>query len=116
MRVQSQPLLAVRDVEASSVWYQKWLGLSRDHGGPEYERLTSGGALVLPLHRWDVTHHHGAIGDPNVASDNGVLLWFGEVAEFDEVVRRTSELDADVVLGPLRNPPEETRGRWAEPS
>ena len=40
---QSQTMIAVRDVEASSRWYQQLLGLRSDHGGPEYERLLAGG-------------------------------------------------------------------------
>ena len=40
-------------------------------------------ALILQLHRWEVEHHHGPIGDPNVKPyGNGVLLWF-EVEDFD---------------------------------
>ena len=60
----SQTLIAVRDVEASSRWYQRLLGLRSDHGGPHYERLLAGGELVLQLHHADVEHHHGRIGDP----------------------------------------------------
>ena len=40
-----QPLIAVTDVEASSRWYQRLLGCDGDHGGPEYERLKSNGAI-----------------------------------------------------------------------
>ena len=60
----SQTLIAVRDVEASSRWYQRLLGLRSDHGGPHYERLLAGGELVLQLHHAEVEHHHGRIGDP----------------------------------------------------
>jgi GNAT superfamily N-acetyltransferase len=67
----------VRDVEASSRWYQHLLGCQNAHGGPGYERLISHGRLILQLHRWDVEHHHGRIGDPNITPyGNGVLLWF----------------------------------------
>lgn len=101
----AQPLLAVSDVPASSAWYQRLLGCRSDHGGSEYERLVAGGELLLQLHAWDVDHHHGAIGDPAIPNGNGVLLWF-EIEDFDAAVARAGELDAEVVLGPLRNPPE----------
>ena len=104
--VQPQTLLAVRDVEASSKWYQHLLGLQSDHGGPNYERLLSNGLLVLQLHSWDTEHDHGRIGDPEVERGNGVLLWFGEVADFDAAVERAGQLDATIVLPPHRNPPE----------
>jgi predicted enzyme related to lactoylglutathione lyase len=102
---QSQTMIMVRDVEASSLWYQQLLGLRSDHGGPEYERLMSGGVLVLQLHHREVDHHHGPIGDVAAPVGNGVLLWFGEVVDFDAVVARASELGATVVKAPHRNPP-----------
>jgi catechol 2,3-dioxygenase-like lactoylglutathione lyase family enzyme len=101
-----QPLIAVRDVEATSRWYQRLLGCESAHGGAEYERLTVGGELVLQLHAWDVDHHHGAIGDPEARPyGNGVLLWF-ELEHFDAAVERAAELEAEIVLAPHRNPPE----------
>ena len=102
-----QPLIAVQDVEASSRWYQRLLGVRSDHGGPEYERLVDpDGSLVMQLHNWDVEHHHGGIGDPAAPPyGNGVLLWF-EIDDFDAAVERSRELEAEVVLAPHRNPPE----------
>ncbi|HSJ43460.1 MAG TPA: hypothetical protein VK923_02105 [Euzebyales bacterium] len=35
-----------------------------------------------------------------------MLVWFGEVADFDVVVERAAQLDAIVVQPPHRNPPE----------
>lgn len=103
---QPQPLIAVRDVEASSRWYQRLLGLRSDHGGPHYDRLLADGVLVLQLHHREVEHHHGRIGDPNRAVGNGVLLWFGNVSDFDGAVARAQELAAPVVRPPHRNPPD----------
>jgi predicted enzyme related to lactoylglutathione lyase len=102
----SQTLIAVRDVEASSAWYQRLLGLTSDHGGPHYERLLSDGALVLQLHNQETEHHHGRIGDADGELGNGVLVWFGEVSDFDGVVSRAEHLQATVVRSPHRNPPE----------
>jgi predicted enzyme related to lactoylglutathione lyase/catechol 2,3-dioxygenase-like lactoylglutathione lyase family enzyme len=104
---QTQTLVAVRDVEASSRWYQQLLGLRSDHGGPTYERLLAGDALVLQLHRFESDHHHGRIGDSRGELGNGVLLWFGETADFDGVVARAAELGVTIVLPPFRNPPED---------
>jgi catechol 2,3-dioxygenase-like lactoylglutathione lyase family enzyme len=101
-----QPLIAVRDVEATSRWYQRLLGCESAHGGAEYERLTVEGELVLQLHAWDVEHHHGAIGNPEARPyGNGVLLWF-ELDDFDGAVERAAELEAEIVLAPHRNPAE----------
>ena len=105
-----QPLIAVSDVEASSRWYQQLLGCQSAHGGAEYERLVSAGRLVLQLHRFDVSHHHGSIGNPSDRPyGNGVLLWF-EIEDFDEAVRRAEALGAEVVLPRHRNPPDGNGG------
>jgi predicted enzyme related to lactoylglutathione lyase len=103
---QSQTMIAVRDVEESSRWYQQLLGLRSDHGGAEYERLLAGSTLVLQLHHRDVEHHHGLFVNPHAEVGNGVLLWFGEVADFDDVVARAEGLNAPIVRAPHRNPPE----------
>ena len=101
-----QPLICVSDVEASSRWYQRLLDCTSAHGGPEYERLVSGARLILQLHRWDVGHDHGPIGDPAITPyGNGVLLWF-EVDDFDAAVARAEELAVKVVRPRHRNPAE----------
>ena len=101
-----QPLISVGDVEASSRWYQRLLDCKSAHGGPEYERLTSKGQLIMQLHHFDVGHHHGTIGDPAVKPyGNGVLLWF-ETDDFDAAVDRATELGATVLKEPHRNPPD----------
>jgi catechol 2,3-dioxygenase-like lactoylglutathione lyase family enzyme len=100
-----QPLIAVSDVEASSRWYQRLLGCQSAHEGTEYERLVSNGVLVLQLHRFDVEHHHGRIGDPaDRPYGNGVLLWF-EIDDFDAAVARAVEMKADIFRPRHRNPP-----------
>lgn len=100
-----QPLIAVTDVKASSLWYQQLLACQSAHGGTEYERLVSNDVLILQLHRFDVDHHHGAIGNPdNKPYGNGVLLWF-EVDDIDAAIARAARLKAEIVLPRHRNPP-----------
>ena len=101
-----QPLICTADVEATSRWYQRLLGLKSDHGGKEYERLVYNGKLVMQLHRWEVEHHHGPIGDPNKKPyGNGVLLWF-EIDDFDAALARAIEMKADILKPRIRNPPD----------
>ena len=100
-----QPLICVRDVEASSRWYQKLLGCASGHGGREYERLMDGERLIMQLHSFDVEHHHGPIGNPlDSPYGNGVLLWF-EVDDFDAAAWRAEEMGTEIVLRRHRNPP-----------
>ena len=104
--IRPQPLISVTDVPRSSGWYQQLLGCDSGHGGEEYERLLCERTLVLQLHRFDVEHHHGRIGDPGLRPyGNGVALWF-EIDDFDQAVGRAEALAADVVRAPHRNPPE----------
>lgn len=77
--MQATPMLQVDDVEASSRWYQRLLGLVSGHGGPDFEMLFVGepfaSALSLQLHRWDA-HEHAGMGTPDAPRGNGVSLWF----------------------------------------
>jgi hypothetical protein len=57
----AQPLIAVRDVQASSRWYRTVLNCQSGHGGTEYERILDDGRLILQLHHWDA-HEHPHIG------------------------------------------------------
>ena len=91
------PLICVHDVPASRTWYCQLLGCTSEHGGDKYERLVNGAQLVLQLHRWDVEHQHGPLGDPTLRPyGNGVLLWF-ELDDFDAAVGRAVELKAEVL-------------------
>jgi len=111
-KISSQPLIAVRNVEASSRWYQRLLDVRSGHGGREYEQLVDhAGAMVLQLHAWDV-HDHPHLGDPGVTPyGNGVLLWF-EVGDFTAALHRVQALAAEVLEGPLFNPSANHREIW----
>jgi catechol 2,3-dioxygenase-like lactoylglutathione lyase family enzyme len=97
-----QPLICVRDVEASSRWYQRLLDGRGDHAGPEYGRIVCGGRLVLQLHDFDVEHHHGRIGDPDQPLGNGVLILF-ETDDFEAAMARIAELAPEIVMPRHRN-------------
>lgn len=106
-----QPLISVADVERASRWYQQVLGASSGHGGDEYERLLVDGTLVLQLHRLDVEHHHGTIGDPELPTGNGVALWF-ETDAFDATVERLRAAEAEIVTDVHVNPNARHREIW----
>ena len=70
------PMIVVRDVEASSAWYQELLGLTSAHGGSEFEMLMSGHELLLCLHHLDFSEHP-ALSDPTQGgAGRGTLLYF----------------------------------------
>lgn len=115
--VSPQPLLAVRDVLASSRWYAallelRMLGetLEETHGN-QYNRLLSGETLVLQLHCWDEEEHPNLIGEQDAKHGHGVLIWF-EVEDFDAAVTRAAALKAEVLLEPQVNPGPKHREIW----
>jgi catechol 2,3-dioxygenase-like lactoylglutathione lyase family enzyme len=114
--MESQPLIVVTDVEASSRWYQAVLGLESAHGGPEYERLVPPGGggedFILQLHRPpDADEHPGLFHRGRPPGANGVALWF-RTDDFDAVAARAEAAGADVFNGPLRNPSAGHRELW----
>jgi catechol 2,3-dioxygenase-like lactoylglutathione lyase family enzyme len=112
--VQSQTLIAVRDVRASSRWYKQLLGVG---GLPEhehrdsYDRMLCDGHLILQLHAWDEEAHPNLVNADAAPVGHGVLLWF-EVDDFDAAVERARSLRAQFILEPHVNPGPRHREMW----
>jgi len=112
--VRSQPLIAVRDVRASSRWYQQLLGFDSlpDHPHRDtYDRMLSAGQLVLQLHAWDEEDHPNLVNADAAPPGHGVVLWF-EVDDFDKVVEQARALGAQILLEPHVNPRPAHREMW----
>ncbi len=112
--IRPQPLLAVRDVRASTTWYEQLLGLVRlgesDHDHI-YQRLLDNGQLVLQLHSWDDEGHPNLTDPGRGPCGHGVLIWF-EVDDFDGLVERARTMNATVLLGPQVNIHSGCRELW----
>jgi catechol 2,3-dioxygenase-like lactoylglutathione lyase family enzyme len=106
-----QPMIAVADVEAASRWYQHVLGAASGHGGTDYEQLLVDGQLIMQLHRLEIGHHHGTIGDPGQPVGNGVALWF-ETNDFDATVQRIRAIGPSIVHDVHLNPNAGHREIW----
>ncbi|HMJ48873.1 MAG TPA: VOC family protein, partial [Ferruginibacter sp.] len=60
------PIIAVKDVEASSKWYQKIFGFERTHGGNDFAVLVSeDDEIILCLHKWG-EHSHPTLTKPSI--------------------------------------------------
>jgi len=105
-----QPMITVADVEASSDWYQRVLGLTSAHGGREYERLDHEGTAVLQLHDLD-PEEHPELQSGGAARGAGVALWF-ETPEFDVAVARARDAGATFALDVFVNPNANHREIW----
>ena len=104
-------MVVVRDVPASSGFYQQVLGAESGHGGDEYEQIVSDGEILVQLHAIDVEDHHGRLADPDQPLGNGVLLWF-EVADFGATVERVRAAGAPVVRDVHSNPNARQQEIW----
>jgi catechol 2,3-dioxygenase-like lactoylglutathione lyase family enzyme len=112
--VEAQPLIAVRNVRASSRWYTELLGADSlpDHDHREtYDRISIAGQLLLQLHAWDAEEHPNLINAHAAPPGHGVVLWF-QVDDFDAAVERARGLHAEVILEPHFNPAPEHREMW----
>jgi catechol 2,3-dioxygenase-like lactoylglutathione lyase family enzyme len=106
-----QPLITVRDVEASSRWYRELLGAQSQHGGPAYDRLTSDGETILQLHHWDAKEHP-EIGEPDSTQPGrGVILWFA-TTDLDEDIARARRLGVDFIAERRFNPQARQQESW----
>jgi hypothetical protein len=112
--VRVQPLIAVRDVRASSRWYAELLGADSlpEHIHRDlYDRIWCSGQLILQLHAWDVENHPNLVNREAAPAGHGVLLWF-EVNDFDSAVERARRLQAEIIQEPHVNPAPQHREIW----
>ncbi len=112
--IESQPLIAVRNVRASSRWYAELLGAQgmAEHSHRDvYERISLGGKLILQLHAWDHEDHPNLVNVDFAPLAHGVVIWF-QVDDFDAVVERGRKIDAEIIEGPLVNPAPMHRELW----
>ena len=112
--VQAQPLIAVRNVRASSRWYAELLGADSlpDHPHRDrYDRILCSGQLVLQLHAWDEEDHPNLVNRDAAPPGHGVVLWF-QVEDFDAAVERARGLRAEIILEPHFNQAPQHREIW----
>lgn len=112
--VEAQPLIAVRNVRASSRWYAQLLGADSlpDHVHRDvYDRIFCSGQLVLQLHAWDEDDHPNLVHRDAAPPGHGVVLWF-QVGDFDAAVERARGLSAEIIRGPHFNPAPQHREIW----
>src|ERR1700750_1029305 len=70
------PIIAVKNVEASSRWYQSIFGFRSLHGGKAFDILVDvNDQVLICLHQWEA-HGHPTIMDQSIAPGNGLILYF----------------------------------------
>jgi catechol 2,3-dioxygenase-like lactoylglutathione lyase family enzyme len=112
--IEAHPLIAVRNVRASSGWYVELLRADAIPEHPHrdvYDRISHSGRLLLQLHAWDAEDHPNLVNPDAAPPGHRFLLWF-QVDDFDPAVERARELEAEIIEEPHINPVPRHREFW----
>jgi len=89
------PIIAVKDVNASAKWYQNIFGFKRQHGGDEFAvMVTEDDEIALCLHKWG-EHDHPTMINYNIPPGNGLILYF-KTDNLDVIRNNLSKLNYPV--------------------
>ena len=97
------PIIAVKNVELSSLWYRQIFGFRRTHGGNEFAVLVSeNDEILLCLHKWE-EHHHPTMTNLSITPGNGLILYFrtenmNEIRQ--NVEKNGGNVEEDIQLNP----------------
>ena len=100
---QLDPIIAVKDIESSSKWYQKIFGLRNNHGGDHFSVLISeDNEITICLHKWE-EDNHPTMMNLSIAPGNGLLLYF-RTEDMNNIYQRALEsgcvIEEDIHLNP----------------
>jgi len=102
--IKIDPIIAVKDVEASSKWYQQIFGFRRAHGGNEKFAVlgSENDEILLCLHKWE-EHNHPTMKNPSITPGNGLILYF-RTEHMDAIRKNVEEIgnivEEDIHLNP----------------
>jgi predicted enzyme related to lactoylglutathione lyase len=83
------PIIAVRDIQASSKWYQSIFNWKSLHGGDHFDILVDeNDEVVLCLHPWE-QDEHPTMMNPAITPGNGLILYFR--TEDMQAIRQNAE-------------------------
>lgn len=97
------PIIAVKDIEASSQWYRSVFNWRSLHGGDHFDTLVAeNDEIVLCLHPWE-QHEHPTMMNPGITPGNGLILYFR--TENMRIIRQNAEklgcvIEEDIHLNP----------------
>src|SRR5690606_40112276 len=90
--VRTAPIIAVKDVQKSSKFYQKLFNCKSEHGGETFEILISENVVILCLHQWG-DHEHPTMLNAEKEHGNGLILFF-RVDNLTEIFQNAEKLNA----------------------
>ncbi|MEM8969750.1 MAG: VOC family protein [Bacteroidota bacterium] len=93
--IKADPIIAVKDVEASSKWYQSVFGCRSAHGGNEFDMLVSeNNDVLLCLHKWGA-HNHPTMKSTDRDAGNGLILYF-RTENMEQIRENLRKMEYDV--------------------
>ena len=112
--IEAHPLIAVRNVRASSGWYVELLGADAIPEHPHrdvYDRISHSGRLLLQLHAWDAEDH------PNLVNADAAPPGHGSCCGFRSTILTRpwsgfASLGAEIIEEPHINPVPRHREFW----
>lgn len=85
------PIIAVKDVDASSKWYQSVFGCKRNHGGDEFAVLVSeNDDVLICLHKWGA-HKHPTMMNSKITPGNGLIL-YSKTENIDQILKNVEKI------------------------
>ncbi len=100
--IRTEPIIAVKDVEKSSSWYQSLFNCKGKHGGPAFEILADQDeTVILCLHPWEA-HGHPTMTEATPQPGNGLILYF-RVNNLEEIWKNARQLKAPIEAPPHIN-------------
>jgi uncharacterized glyoxalase superfamily protein PhnB len=91
----ADPIIAVKDVEASAKWYCDLFGFKRAHGGKEFAVLLSeSDEIILCLHEWGA-HGHPTMTDTAITPGNGLILYL-RTEKMNQIYQNAEKLGVPV--------------------
>ena len=106
----SVPMLFVSDVEATSSWYQRTLGVTSGHGGPEFEMLLGGDNVILQLHVRDSDHDDHGVSTIDPLGHGVIVVIYVDDAKmaFQTVLDAEADVTEELHFNPRANMDEFT--------
>lgn len=98
--MKTEVMLFVRDVPASSKWYQELLGAKSGHGGDEYEMIMDADSqLLFQFHHLDGDEHNINLADDDTPRGAGVLVYV-QTGDVMAIHRQAKAMSANIVGEP----------------
>jgi len=101
--IKNDLIIAVKDVEASSKWYQSLLGCKSIHGGNTFDVMVDENeSVILCLHKWG-EHDHPTMTNADIPSDNGLIIYL-RTDKLETIRNNADHVECKIEVELMKNP------------